>query len=121
MHSLFAMKTEKSVSVPCGTIHNKKAFQSNAHRLLSDSPCFIVNRFEREVEVVQRDRSRSCTEGGGKGSAPVQGPHSQNSRIERQTRLKTLLSRTFVGGRELFVECDFFEKDLNVHMIQSFF
>ena len=30
---------------------NKKAFQSNANRSLSDSPCFIVNKFEHFVCV----------------------------------------------------------------------
>ena len=29
---------------------NKKAFQSNANHPLSDSPCFIVNKFEHVWE-----------------------------------------------------------------------
>ena len=93
-------------------IHNKKAFQSNVHRLLSDSLCFIVNKFEREVEVAQRGREElgACT-----GTPP---PKQQNRKTDT---VENITFPQFRWREELFVVCHFFEKDLNVHMIQSVF
>ena len=70
---------------------NKKAFQSNANCPLVDSPCFIVNRFEH---VGGGAGTRQCT-GGNRDT--VQDPRLWTM-TDRQTQLKTLPSRNFVGG-----------------------
>ena len=49
---------------------NKKAFKSSANLPLSDSPCFIVNNFERVCVC--------GSGGGGDKRGPMPGPYSEN-------------------------------------------